>query len=111
DAAAMAEVLAREFIAMGPSQIRFVNWNMLPVERWYEANWPLFAGIEELKQARDTVREQIRRRKRAANPLVAELDDEHGQPTWMDPELPLPRERIARRFARYPGGFLVHPDH
>src|SRR5205814_2553452 len=27
------------------------------------------------------------------------------------PALELPREQIARRFARYPDGYLVHPDH
>ena len=46
-----------------------------------------------------------------ANPLAMALDDEQGQPAWMDPGLPLPREQIARRFTRYSDGYLVHPDH
>jgi len=110
-AEAMASRLARAFLGMGPAQIRFVTWNMLPVERWYEAHWPLFVEMKDLRKALDAVREEIRKRKLEANPLAMALDDEQGQPAWADPGVPLPREQIARRFTRYPDGYLVHPDH
>ena len=112
-----ARKLAPEIVAMGPQEIRAVNWNMRPIEQWYEAHWPLFLSIEDLTKARDTVRDEIRRRKIAANPLAMELDDEEpaakpaDQPEWMDPKSPLPRERIAERFKSYVDGFMVHPDH
>src|SRR5437588_370175 len=98
NAEAMASALARDFLGMGPAQIRFVNWNMRPVERWYEAHWPLFASLDDLRKTRA----EIRNRK---NPLVVQLDDDEG------PLLQLPREQIAQRFARYPDGYLAHPDH
>ncbi|MFN2546060.1 MAG: RND family transporter [Myxococcales bacterium] len=114
-AKALAARLAPEFLAMGPNEIRAVNWTMKPVERWYEAHWPLFLSVADLEKARDTVREEIKKRKIAANPLAMELDDEEPAKTeapseWMDPKQPLPRERIAERFKRYDDGFLVHPD-
>ena len=97
-------------------QIRSVDWNMKPVQRWYEAHWPLFVPPDDLRKARDAVREEIKKRKLAANPLAVELDDEDepkkpaDTPSWMDPKQPLPRELVAQRFKNYVDGFMVHPD-
>ena len=115
DAEALAPKLAADFIALGPEQIRSVDWNMKPVEQWYEAHWPLFVPLEDLRKARDAVREEIKKRKLAANPLAVQLDEEDqsqgkDQPAWMDPKQPLPRDQVAERFKRYVDGFMVHPD-
>jgi predicted RND superfamily exporter protein len=111
---ALAAKLAPEFLAMGPAEIRAVNWSMKPIERWYQQHWPLFLSVADLQKARDTVREEIKKRKAQANPLVVELDDEDEKPQplpdYLDPKQPLPRERIADRFKQYEDGFLVHPD-
>jgi predicted exporter len=94
-----------------------VESNVRPVEAWYEDHWPLFVGLPDLEKARDTLRDEIRKRKIAANPLAVELDDEDEEkkptetPAWMDPRQKLPRELVAERFERYTDGFLVHPDH
>jgi predicted RND superfamily exporter protein len=112
-----ATELATEFQALGPSEIRSVESNVRPVEAWYEDHWPLFVGLPDLEKARDTLRDEIRRRKIAANPLAVDLDDEDEEkkpaetPAWMDPKQKLPRELVAERFDRYTDGFLVHPDH
>jgi predicted RND superfamily exporter protein len=119
EAEKVAPVLAQEFLALGPSVIRSVESNVRPVEAWYEDHWPLFVGLPDLIKARDTVREEIKKRKAAANPLAMDLDDSDEPaaqqpstlPEWMDPKSKLPRERVAERFARYDHGFLVHPDH
>lgn len=118
DAEAVARALTTEFLALGPQVIRSVESNVKPVEAWYEAHWPLFAGLDDLRKARDTVRDEIRRRKASANPLAVQLDDEDPPPAaqsadapdWMDPKQPLPREQVKARFARYVDGFFVHPD-
>jgi predicted RND superfamily exporter protein len=117
----MAPVLAREFLALGSDQIRTVDWNVAPIRDWYAAHWPLFGSMEELTKARDSLREEIRRRKIEANPLAVQLDDEDAPADpkpmegpvaeWLDPNKPLPREQILERFARYEDGFYVHPDH
>ena len=115
NAESLAPALAEDFLAMGPAQIRSVDWNLKPVERWYEAHWPLFVPPEDLRKARDAVREEIKKRKLAANPLAFELDEEEkpqaDKPSWMDPKQPLPREQVAERFKRFVDGFMVHPDH
>src|SRR5207253_2144401 len=77
--------------------------------------------IEDLRRARDAIREEIRRRIIEANPLAVQLDDEEAPPSkpaggdpatdWLDPKKPLPREQIQQRFARYVDGLYVHPDH
>ena len=118
-AEALAPALARDFIAMGPSQIRSVQSSMAPIRDWYEGHWPLFVPVEELRKARDAVRNEIKRRTVAANPLAVSLDDEEETAPlalpqaadFLDPKKPLPRERVAERFARYVDGFMVSPDH
>jgi len=118
-AEALAPALARDFIAMGPAQIRSVQSSMAPIRDWYESHWPLFVAVEELRKARDAVRDEIKRRTVAANPLAVSLDDEEETAApalpeaadFLDPKKPLPRERVAERFARYVDGFMVSPDH
>ena len=120
-AEALAPKLAQDFLAMGPDQIRAVDWNVRRIETWYEEHWPLFVPVEDLRRARDAIREEIRRRTIEANPLAVQLDDEDPAPAaklagddpatdWLDPNKPLPREQVRQRFARYVDGFYVHPD-
>src|SRR5713226_320699 len=118
---AFAPKLAQEFLALGPDQIRAVDWNVKRIEAWYEEHWPLFVPLEDLQRARDAIREEIRRRTIEANPLAVQLDDEDpaaAKPPgddpatdWLDPKKPLPREQVRQRFARYVDGFYVHPNH
>jgi len=112
---ALAMALTRDFLAMGPDQIRSVQSSMAPVRDWYMNHWPLFVPLEDLRKARDTVREEVRKRKAAANPLAVSLDDEdpapaQDKPEWLDATKPLPRERVAERFKNYIDGFMVSPD-
>jgi len=119
-AKALAPKLASDFLALGPGQIRAVDWNVRRIETWYVEHWPLFIPLVDLQRARDDLRAEIRRRTIAANPLAVQLDDEEdpapkdGGPNpatdWMDPKNPLPREQVEQRFARYVDGFYVHPD-
>ncbi len=117
-AEALATVLARDFIAMGPHQIRSVQSSMAPIRDWYEQHWPLFVPLEDLRKARDAIKDEMRKRKAAANPLAMNLDDEEEPAPpppeaadFLDPKKPLPRERVAERFSRYVDGFMVSPDH
>src|SRR6267142_1803631 len=118
-AEALAPVLAKEFLALGPDQIRSVQWSMTPIRQWYEDHWPLFVPVDDLRKARDAIRDEVRKRTAAANPLAVSLDDEEDPAPapstpeaadFLDPKKPLPRERIAERFERYVDGFMVAPD-
>ena len=120
-AEAMAPKLAGDFVGLGREKIRAVDWNIAPVRDWYAKRWPLFAPLDDLRKARDSLREEIRRRKIEANPLAVNLDDEEeaAKPAapatgpvaeWLDPKKPLPREQILQRFARYTDGFFVFPE-
>src|SRR6202171_1959241 len=102
-AEAMAMALTRDFLAMGPDQIRSVQSSMAPIRDWYLNHWPLFVPLEDLRKARDAVREEVRKRKVAANPLAVSLDDEEpapaqDKPEWLDPNKPLPRGGVGARF-------------
>jgi predicted RND superfamily exporter protein len=118
-AEALAPNLAQDFLGLGPDQIRAVDFQVAPVEKWYEQHWPLFVPLEDLQRARDAIREEIRKRTIEANPFAIELDEEQPPKAaagdaaleWMDPKKPLPREQVRQRFARYVDGFYVHPDH
>ena len=125
----MADVLARELLAMGPAEIRSVEASMAPVRDWFEAHWPLFVPLADLQKARDAVRDEVHKRKAAANPLLVSLDEEDppggagakdpqgaksappAAAEWLDPKKPLPREQVAQRFERYIDGYMVAPDH
>ncbi len=60
-AEAMAPVLARELLDMGP-EIRAVESEMASTRAWFSEHWPMFASVEELAEARDAVRAEVRRR-------------------------------------------------
>ena len=45
-AESIAPELAREFLALGRTEIRSVESNVRPVEAWYEAHWPLFVPVD-----------------------------------------------------------------
>jgi uncharacterized protein len=118
-AEALAPKLAQDFLAMGPDQIRAVDWHVTRMEKWYEEHWPLFVPLADLTRARDTIHEEIRKRVVEANPFAIELEPEEPPPPkpgdpaadLFDPKKPLPREQVRERFARYVDGFYVHPDH
>ena len=110
-------MLARELLALGPDQVRSVEYDVGAIQRWYTNHWPLFASVEELTAARDALREEVRRRTVEANPLALSIDDdgpgaasEGHLAQLLDPTQPLPRERIAQRFGHNESGFLTHPD-
>src|SRR3954454_18821611 len=69
-AQSLAPALGREFLALGPEQIRSAQWSMAPIAQWYEGHWPLFIPVEDLTKARDALRDEIRKRKISANPLA-----------------------------------------
>src|SRR4051812_16107572 len=120
-AEALAPKLVHDFVGLGPDKIRAVDWNVAEVRDWYAKRWPLFAPLDDLSKARDSLREEIRRRRIEANPLAVQLDDEEepAKPAaaawgpvaeWLDPKKPLPREQVLQRFARYKDGFFVFPE-
>ena len=118
-AEAMAERLAGEYRALGPGVIRSVESNLRPVERWYADHWPMFLSIADLQKARDELVKAIGKAKARANPMMNLLgDEEEGDETpitisdpLLDPAKPSPRAQVEQRFARYPDGFMVAPDH
>jgi predicted RND superfamily exporter protein len=114
----LADELARHYLALGSGTIRSVEWNLLPVERWYEDHWPLFQSQEDLRKARDALKKERSKAKARANPLLLHLDEEEPAPPpissdalpWLDPKNPLPRQKVRDRFKMYRDGYLVHPD-
>ena len=121
-AEAMARRLADDYRALGPGVVRSVESNLRPVERWYEDHWPLFLDLGEIEKARDKLVSALGQAKARANPLLNLLDDEEAsadaseEPVrisdpLLDPDQQAPRAKVAGRFARYPDGFMVHPDH
>src|SRR5713226_560765 len=114
-AKALARELSDEYLGLGRSAIRSVEYNVEPVERWYADHWPLFSNLEDLQKANDALRKRISKAK--ADLLSLHLDDEESETpnandlgAWADTNTPLPRDHVASRFRSYPQGFYVHPD-
>ncbi len=120
-AEALAARLAEEYRALGPGVVRAVDSNMRPIERWYADHWPMFASVADLEKARDALVAALGKAKARANPLLHLLDEdgeaeEDRSPITvseplLDPARPSPRAEVERRFARYPDGYMVAPDH
>ena len=109
----MAATLAGNFLSMGPSEVRAVEWEMASTREWFASHWPLFASVRELTEARDAVRAEVRRRTTEANPLALSLEDEEEPASLapvIDPARPSPRRQVEQGFERYQDGFLAHPD-
>jgi predicted RND superfamily exporter protein len=109
--------LAEEYLGFGPSIVRAVEWNVEPIKRWYADHWPMFLRLEELEKARDTLKMEVSKAKARANPLLLHLDEEEPATSsspeelpWLDPNQPLPHQKVEERFARYQDGYLTHPD-
>jgi predicted RND superfamily exporter protein len=108
---ALGDALAKEILGLGPAQIRSVQSKMTPVQSWFENHWPLFLPLDDLKKARDSVRDEIKKERAKANPLALD-DDEASGPAQPPAELldlgkPSPRERVAERFKGYIDGYQV----
>jgi uncharacterized protein len=117
-AQALATRLAEEYRALGPTVVRSVESNLGPVERWYAEHWPLFLDLAELEKSRNELVAAIGKAKARANPMMNLVGDEEGEDSspvivsepLLDTAEPRPRARVEERFARYPDGFMVHPD-
>jgi len=115
NAKAVAQELAVDYLAMGSSTVRSVEWNTREAESWYGDHWPLFVSVADLTKARDAVRAEVTKAKRRANPLLRLAADEaqSARPfvwtaststaiaPWLDPKALLPRDKIKERFSRY----------
>ncbi len=120
-AEALARELADDYRAMGPKVIRSVEATVTPVERWYADHWPLFVDLDDLRKARDELGRAIGQAKSSAL-FDLGLDEDEGEGgkalseeelrkiPLLDPSQPLPREQVAKRFARYKDGFMVADD-
>jgi predicted RND superfamily exporter protein len=115
----LARELADDYRGLGPTVIRSVETDVTPVARWYEDHWPLFLGLDELTRARDELVRAIGEAKSKALFDLGIDDDERAPPLSaeelrgnpvLDPAKPLPRERVAERFARFRDGFMVDPS-
>ena len=74
-AEAMAQVLARDYLALGRDVIRSVEWSMKPIEDWFGDHWPMFIPLRDLEQARDAVKGAKARGKQRLLDLGLEDDD------------------------------------
>jgi uncharacterized protein len=118
-AEAMTQLLARDYLALGSDVIRSVEWNMKPIEAWYADHWPMFVPLADLEKALQALKEAKAKAKQRLFDLGIEEEESGADPAalrqgeigeLLDPARPSPRERAASGFARYKGGFLVHPD-
>jgi len=92
--------------------VRSVDWNIASYEDFVWEHRHLYADLEDLEEANESLEERLDWERNRANPFYVDLENE---------EPPDPREVIDRmkeraeegreRLERYPGGFYVHPDH
>jgi len=102
-AEALGDQLTKEILALEPKQIRSVQSSMAPIRDWFENHWPLFVPLADLRKARDSVRDEIKKQKAKANIFALDDDDAPKQlaaatPEFLDLSKPAPKARVAERF-------------
>lgn len=108
---AFARDLAARLEALPDNVVKSVDWNVSEYRDFVYAHRHLYADLEDLQEARDTLQELLDRERERANPFFVDLEDEEEQ----DPDEVLRQlqERMRAReakFDRYPDGFYVSED-
>lgn len=91
--------------------VRSVDWNVAAMEDFVWKRRHLYADIEDLKEARDTLQERIDYEKSRANPFFVDLmDEEPPDPREVVDQLRSKADEGREKMAKYPDGFYLHPD-
>lgn len=109
-------VLAPRIGEMEELQVVDVDWNLSDFRTFVEEHRHLYAELEDLQAIRDALQARLDDERARANPFFIDLeeDDERDAP---DPEALMERlqreaeEKREEMDARFPEGFLQHPEH
>ncbi|MEM9069957.1 MAG: MMPL family transporter [Myxococcota bacterium] len=104
-----ATELAARLDALPDNVVKAVDWNVSTYRDFVYENRHLYASLEDLEEARDSLQDRLDRERERANPFFVDLDDE-DDPDEDNDALARLEERINERkakFDRFPGGFYV----
>jgi predicted RND superfamily exporter protein len=79
-----ADALAARIRAMPPELVARVYYRIDDEKAFFEAHGALYADLADLQQVRDAVRTKLDEAKKAANPLVVNLDEDEPKPAPKD---------------------------
>jgi uncharacterized protein len=109
------QTFARDLVprleTLDPEVIRSVDWNIGTFDQLVEEHRHLYANLDQLEEARDSLAERLDFERAKANPFFVRLDDE--EPPDVESVIEGLRSRAkerSSRLERFPDGFYVHEE-
>ena len=94
------DALAARLRKLPPQLAARIFWRIDEEKAFFEAHGALYADLKDLQQMRDLLRDRIAAARRAANPLLVELDDEEPTQADADPLMEDVTVRVRAAFGR-----------
>src|SRR5438132_9516924 len=94
------DALAMRLRKLPPELVARIFWRIDEEKAFFEAHGALYADLKDLQQMRDLLRDRIAAARRAANPLLVELDDEEPKKADADPMMEDVTARVRAAFGR-----------
>ena len=93
------DALAARLSKLPPDLVARIFWRIDEEKAFFDAHGALYADLKDLEEVRSVLRDRIAAAKRAANPLLVELDEEAAKPD-ADPALEDSIMRVRSAFGR-----------
>ncbi|MCA9580696.1 MAG: MMPL family transporter [Myxococcales bacterium] len=106
----LAKDLVPRLEALDSHGVRSVDWNVAPYEVFVREHRHLYADLEDLREARDTLDARLSWEKGKRNPFYVALEDEPEDPGELLERLRNKSEAGEKKLDKYPGGYYVHAD-
>src|SRR5467141_2014485 len=94
------DALAARLSKLPPELVARIFWRIDEEKAFFEAHGALYADLKDLEEVRSVLRVRIAAAKRAANPLIVELDEEEATKSDADPALEDAILRVRSAFGR-----------
>jgi predicted RND superfamily exporter protein len=100
----LAQVLDRDF----SDRIRYYDYKIDAIKRFYTENAPFFMEIEDLEEIRDRVERKVRAEKMKNNPLFVDLSGDLEKDSKLDlSDIERKYKKDTEGYARYIGGYYT----
>ncbi len=109
DSERFADALVKELNKLPPTMVRFIDYNMKPLQNFYKHNKLLYADLKDLRDFRVRLKKRIHEEEEAS--LIENLDNEERPKTDLHiKQLERKYKKKSKTVDKYPDGYFVTPD-
>ena len=95
---------------MQAERVFSVDWNIATYADFVYEHRHLYADLDDLARVRDQLSERLDYERCAANPFCISIADEPPDPQELIDQMQSKAQEGRDEFARFPGGYYIHPD-